>query len=247
MAIGIINFSRGEYKDNGLSPRQRKMYILRWNPSISPYRPEEYAADFKNFNNGPQKILWNVYDWKSVEYMDLFVMVMVGKGHTGIMGAGYLHSYPQVEVMPDGTDGKTVFFNLSYNFMQYPEKTGLLTGESLCNAIPDVDWMHGHSGELINVEQAERLALYMVKTLKDAKDGEFLKFENYSQKEYVLSDIMTFLCPSLKRELLAMGKNLSPEITDINNLAVCITDEDYGQWNHLEDHLELEKISCMML
>lgn len=38
---------------------------------------------------------------------------------------------------------------------------------------------------------------------------------------------MTFLCPELKRRLLGMGKTSRPDITDIDNLMVEFTDEEY--------------------
>lgn len=243
--------------DDGISPRQRKVYVLRWNPAISSCTYESFVDDLEWFKAGAwvdserwgndKALYWNVYDWKSVEYMDLFVMVQVGKGKTGIVGCGYLHSYPLQNEKPDGTLGRTRFFKLSYLFMQDPAKSNILSGEELCSAVPEVDWMHGHSGELLSTENAEKLALFMVKSLKDVDDCEYLKFDDYDQKMYVLNDIMTFMCPQLKKTLLEHGKNTSPEIKDINNLMVSIIDEDYSEWETLEDHLELEELNGIMM
>lgn len=257
MPTGWIDLSRGDYMDNGVSPRQRKLHILRWNPAISSYTEDDFKSDLEWFKDGApvdsdkwgqdRNIYWTVYDWKDVEYMDLFVMIRVGDCGTGIVGAGYLHSYPLQEQKPDGSLGRTRFFKLSYMFMQDPTKTGLLTGEQLVSAIPIVDWLHGHSGELVSVENAEQLALFMVGQLKTQENGDFLMFEDFNEKKYVLSDIMTFLCPELKKKLLSMGRNTSPEVTDINNLMVTIKDKAYHTWRNLERHLQLEELNGIMM
>ena len=256
--MGIyINLDRDEYLENGVSPRQRKVHILRWNPAISGCTEKDFQEDFEWYKDGAplssekwgeiKRLFWTVKDWKNVEYMDLFVMVRVGRGATGIMGCGYLHSYPLQEQREDGSWGRTRFFRLSYLFMQLPDKTGLMTGEDLCNAIPEVDWLHGHSGELMNVENAERLGLYLVDRLKGVDDGEYIKFDDFDEKKYVLNDIMTFMCPELKKRLLEMGANQSPKITDINNLMIYIKDESYDTWQDLESHLALEELNGLMM
>lgn len=44
-----------------------------------------------------------------------------------------------------------------------------------------------------------------------------------------------------------MGKNKSPEITDINELMVKVDDEDYLKWASIEEHLSLEKLNGVLL
>lgn len=252
MAI-FINLQRGEYMDNGVSPRQRKLYVLRWNPDISSCTKEEFMDDFEWFKEGahvnsekwgPDKALyWTVYDWQSVEYMDLFVMVNVGKEGNGIMGMGFLHSYP----MDCGPRSRSKLFKLSFSFMQDPAMTGLLTGDDICRNIPGIDWLHGHSGELIPVDKAEELAMHVINVLKNQEDGDHLKFNESDEKKYVLQDIMTFLCPKLKRRLLDMGKTSRPEITDIDNLMVEFTDEDYQRWKSIEHHIILRRLNGLLM
>ena len=122
-----------------------------------------------------------------------------------------------------------------------------MTADRLMQAIPDVDWLHGHSGELLSVDNAEKLGLFIVNELKDVEENDDIYFDSYNQKRYVLADILTFMCPQLKKRLLAMGKNKDPEIQDVNNLMVRIEDEDYSNWISIEDHLSLEELNGVML
>ena len=122
-----------------------------------------------------------------------------------------------------------------------------MAADRLIQAIPEVDWLHGHSGELLPVASAEKLGLYIVNELKTVEESENLFFDSFNQKQYVLADILTFMCPELKKRLLAMGKNKDPEIQDVNNLMVRIEDEDYSNWISLEDHLSLKKLNGVML
>lgn len=42
-----MNMDRGPFYNKGISPRQRRVFILRWNPSISSFSTE----DFENENS----------------------------------------------------------------------------------------------------------------------------------------------------------------------------------------------------
>ena len=87
----------------------------------------------------------------------------------------------------------------------------------------------------------------MVSELKNVDENDDIYFDSYNQKKYVIADILTFMCPELKKRLLAMGKNKSPEITDINELMVKVDDEDYLKWASIEEHLSLEKLNGILL
>ena len=55
------------------------------------------------------------------------------------------------------------------------------------------------------------------------------------------------MCPQLKKRLLELGKNKDPEIKDINELMVHVDDEDYSQWDNIEDHLSLEMLNGVLM
>ena len=251
MAI-YLNLDRGDYLNNGIAPRQRKVYVLRWNPSISSFgrkRFEHYFAQNKGLIPFEDDDIfdWNVWDWKSVEHRDLFVMMLVGQEINGIVWGGFLGGYPYQYKMEDGSLTKSRFCEMTVEYMHRIEKTGLMTADRLIQAVPEVDWLHGHSGELISVESAEKLGLFMVSELKNVDENDDIYFDSYNQKKYVIADILTFMCPELKKRLLAMGKNKSPEITDINELMVKVDDEDYLKWASIEEHLSLEKLNGILL
>lgn len=249
---GYIDLKRDDFLDNGIAPRQRKVYVLRWNPTISSFKRESFENNFAQYKgiipfDVSDKLDWTVWDWKSVEHRDLFVMVQVGQKVNGIVWGGFLGGYPCQYERADGSLTKSRFFETTVEYMHRIEKTGLMTADRLIEAVPEVDWLHGHSGELISVESAEKLGLFMVNELKDADENDDVYFDSYNQKKYVLADILTFMCPELKKRLLAMGKNKSPKIRDINELMVNIEDEDYSNWNSLEDHLSLKMLDDVLL
>ena len=226
-----INMDRGDYLNNGIAPRQRKVYVLRWNPSISSFGRdsfENYFAQYKHVIplDDDNKLDWTVWDWENVEHRDLYVMMQVGQEVNGIV---------------------CIFFETTVEYMHRIEKTGLMTAERLIQAIPEVDWLHGHSGELISVNSAEKLGLFLVNELKNVEENDDIYFDSFNQKKYVIGDILTFMCPELKKRLLDMGKNNSPDIKDINELMVSVDDNDYSNWTTIEDHLSLEMLNGIMM
>ena len=252
MSTGFIYLDRGDYLNNGIAPRQRKVYVLRWNPSISSFKREGFEHYFAQYKgripfDRENKLDWTVWDWKSVEHRDLFVMMQVGQEVNGIVWGGFLGGYPYQYKREDGSLTKSIFFKTIVEYMHRIEKTGLMTADRLIQAVPEVDWLHGHSGELISVESAEKLGLFMVNELKDAVENDDLYFDSYNQKRYVIGDILTFMCPELKKRLLATGKTNSPHIKDINELMVHVDDENYLTWKTIEDHLSLEKLNGVLM
>lgn len=248
----FINMDRGDYLNNGISPRQRKVYVLRWNPNISSFGRdsfEHYFAQYKKVIpfDANNKLDWTVWDWKSVEHRDLFIMMQVGQKTNGIVWGGFLGGYPYQYKREDGSLTKSVFFETTVEYMHRIENTGLMTADRLIKAVPEVDWLHGHSGELISVESAEKLGLFIVNELKNVEENDDVYFDSYNQKKYVIGDILTFMCPKLKKRLLTMGKNNSPKINDINELMVHVDDKDYLNWTSIEEHLSLEMLNGVLM
>jgi len=240
------------FLSSGLSPRQRKVYVLRWNPEKSPFRPSDFENIFAQMKgiipyDAKHPLDWSIYDWRSVEHRDLYVMMQVGNGLNGITWFGFLGGRPYQYELENGRVTRKRYVETTISFIHRIEKTRLLTADKLCAAIPEVDWQHGHSGELIATESAEKLGLFLVDELRKVDDNDDLKFQDFSQKKYVLSDILTFMCPALKKELLAIGRNKSEEITDINDLMVTIDDDDYLHWDNIKEHLSLDKLDGFML
>ena len=182
-----------------------------------------------------------------MEHRDLYVMMQVGQKVNGIVWGGFLGGYPYQYKKEDGSLTKSHFFETDVEYMHRIENTGLMTADRLIKDVPKVDWLHGHSGELLSVEDAEKLGLFLVNELKDVEENDDIYFDSYNQKQHVIADILTFMCPELKKRLLAMGKNKDPEIQDINELMIHVDDEDYSNWAVLEDHLSLQELNGVML
>jgi hypothetical protein len=43
---GYMNLDRGPFYNKGISPRQRRVFILRWNPSISSFSLDDFEDEF---------------------------------------------------------------------------------------------------------------------------------------------------------------------------------------------------------
>lgn len=251
MAI-YINLKRDDFYEKGVAPRQRRVFVLRWNPSISTFSKEEFENYFSQYKgekdfDRDNKLDWNVYDWKSVMHRDLFVMVQVGQKQNGIVWGGFLGGAPYQYEKEDDTFTSARFFETTVMYMHRIEKTGILTANRLQAAIPEVDWLHGHSGEILSIEAAEKLGRFLVDELKTIEEGPDMYFDSYNQKKYVLGDILTFMCPDLKSRLKKAGRIENKRLRNLNNLMVHVEDEDYMQWENIEDHLTLRRLSGILL
>lgn len=247
-----ISLKRDPFLDNGVAPRQRRVFVLRWNPTISEFTREEFEELFNDFNSKNPKFkgdefAWPVWDWEKVMHRDLFVMMQVGQEVNGIVWFGYLGMFPFQYEYKDGSFSKSHFFGETIEFMHRIEKTGLLTADRLQAAVPDVDWLHGHSGELISVESAEKLGRFMVEELRHVDDCEDIKFDDYNQKQYVIADILTFMCTGFKKRLKELGKIKNKRLRNLHNLMVNIDDEDYENWENLEDHTSLRPLNGILM
>lgn len=247
-----MNLDRGPFYNKGISPRQRRVFILRWNPSISSFSLDDFEDEFaqlqgtKPFDN-EHPLDWNVWDWKEVMHRDLFVMMMVGQKHNGIVWGVFFDGYPYQYEDENGNPLKSVFFKTDVMYMHRIGNTNILSAEKLTKAIPEVDWLHGHSGEILSVECAEKLGLLLVDELKNVDSSENIYFDSYNQKKYVLADILTFMCPELKKRLLSLRKIDNKRLRNVHNLMVKIEDEEYEKWTQIEDHLSLTKLNDILM
>lgn len=247
-----INLKRDSFLDNGVAPRQRRVFVLRWNPSISGFTRDDFENYFAQYKGEKEydhdnKLDWTVWDWESVMHRDLFVMMQVGQKVNGIVWGGFFGGFPYQYEKEDGSLTQSHFFETDVMFMNRIEETGILTADRLQETIPEVDWLHGHSGEILSIESAEKLGLFLINELKNIDDGKDMYFDDYNQKRYVLVDILTFMCPELKKRLKAMGKLNNKRLRNINNMMVHVDDEEYSKWDILEEHLSLEKLNGILL
>ena len=89
--------------------------------------------------------------------------------------------------------------------------------------------------------------MFLVDELKNVDSSENIYFDSYNQKKYVLADILTFMCPELKKRLLSMRKIDNKRLRNVHNLMVKIEDEEYEKWTQIEDHLSLTKLNDILM
>ena len=148
--------------DNGKPPR---IYVLRWNPAISSYRLDDYIRDRAEFPDG-WCTDWSIYEYEEAKKGDHFVMMRVGDGNTGIVYHGDFASDPYRSKDWRRTGKIRYYIDMNCFDATAPDESPLLTADELYAAIPDVDWLHGHSGELLSPENALKLIALLKEKLR---------------------------------------------------------------------------------
>ncbi|EGN57434.1 hypothetical protein PRBRB14_22050 [Hallella multisaccharivorax DSM 17128] len=201
-----------------MARRQRRAFLMRWNPRISSYTQERFDKDFPS---GEACDDWSIWDYQKSHSGDLYFMAKVGSKVNGIVWGGYLNGRPY-QLQDIATDqilpGR--FIKLTYQFIQDIDKQRAFTSDELSEVLPNIDWDHGHSGVQLSIEDSEKLALYLGNMMLHMKEDKYITYDSYEEKHYVICDMITYLCPQLKERLLKEGKiadgyKPAKEITDI--------------------------------
>ena len=66
--------------------------------------------------------------------------------------------YASQDWNPNRNSRKIYYMDMKPNFIVNPEVQAIITTEQLQDAIPDFEWRKGHSGQLLNSEQAKKPA-----------------------------------------------------------------------------------------
>lgn len=155
-----------------MNTSKRKVYLLRWNPSISSFTAEAYDKACAEF--GPQWYLdWSFYEHDKVRPCDVFFMLRQGENQPdpGIYFGGCILSFSYAGKDWRGT-GHTRWYADLEAFDTRPIAEGPhIATEALEAAIPDVDWRRGHSGELLTPEQGSRLIELWLDAVPDSELG----------------------------------------------------------------------------
>lgn len=133
--------------------------ILMWNPSISSYTMDRFEDDLRCLFDGwmDDDFNWSVWDYEKAKEGDKFYMVKVGHGTNGIVMAGTFTSEPYKDEDWSGKKRVVYYMDMDVTHMIHPDRCPLLTSEKLEKEIPDFVWTGGHSGQLLNDEQAKKL------------------------------------------------------------------------------------------
>ena len=128
--------------------------IFKWKPASSSISMMDFLQSI--VREEPESD-WSVWDHELVHTGDIFYMLKVGCGQTGLVMRGEVTSDP----FPDedwSRRGRQVFYcNYRAELMVNPDTFSILTSEALLDSIPGFDWQGGHSGLVLEPKQAEVL------------------------------------------------------------------------------------------
>lgn len=136
--------------------REPKAYILRWNPAISSFTMDAYRDAIERFPDGFQ-MDWSIYEWEEARKGDHFYMLRVGERNTGVVFRGVFLSEPYEGDDWAGKGKKRHYVDIDCYEATDPDENPLVTIEELQQAIPEIDWLKGHSGQLLTEEQKQKI------------------------------------------------------------------------------------------
>lgn len=132
-----------------------KTFILKWRPSISSYKVEDFEDDMHYLDYG--EFNWSVWDHDRARSGDNFYMVKCGEGHTGIVMKGFFVSAPYEGDDWSGCGRQVFYMDLRPTCMIHPDRVPIISTEMLSQAIPGFEWDGGHSGLELPDEYARTL------------------------------------------------------------------------------------------
>ncbi len=130
-------------------------YIMRWNPSISSSKIEEFNAAREKWPEGFCGN-WSIYEWEDAHEGDDYYMVRVGEGPNGVVYHGHFLSEPYEGEDWAGTTKKRHYVDISIEHPCDPDDP-FITVEQLEALLPEIEWRRDHSGQLLTDEQAKKL------------------------------------------------------------------------------------------
>lgn len=128
-------------------------YIMRWNPAISSSKIDEFRAAREKWPDGFCGD-WSIYEWENAHAGDKYIMVRVGDEPCGVVYHGEFLSEPYTGDDWAGSSRKRHYVDISIQHPCDPDQP-CITIEQLERLIPEINWRHGHSGELMS-EEVER-------------------------------------------------------------------------------------------
>lgn len=136
--------------------RPRQTFVMRWNPEISSYKVSDFESAMTDFYEDGFYYDWSIRDHQKVHVGDRFFMLKVGSGNTGIVMSGIIVSLPYKDEDWSGKGRDVRYVRMIPECMVHPDKTSIVTTQSLDEALPGVNWNEGHSGVLLSDEQANK-------------------------------------------------------------------------------------------
>lgn len=137
--------------------RSPKTYLLRWNPTISSFKLDDYRDVLSKYPGGFSGLNWSVYEWEKAHKGDHYYMLRTGDDKAGIVFRGVFTSDPYPGEDWAGNGKQRYYMDMdSYDCVPADVQSPICI-EELEKVVPGIDWRRGHSGELLSSEDADRL------------------------------------------------------------------------------------------
>lgn len=130
-------------------------FLLRWNPEISSCKEDDWIQMCKQYPYATTN--WSIHDFQLADKYNYFYMMRVDSKHPGIVMKGQFQSLPYSGKDWAGTSKPRHYCDLGISIIVDANTEPYITLEQLQEAIPDFDWVHGHSGEKLSDEVSLKL------------------------------------------------------------------------------------------
>ena len=137
--------------------RSPKTYLLRWNPTISSFKLDDYRDVLSKYPGGFSGMNWSVYEWEKAHKGDHYYMLRTGDDKAGIVFRGVFTSDPYPGEDWAGNGKQRYYMDMDCYDCVPADVQSLICIEELEKVVPGIDWRRGHSGELLSSEDADRL------------------------------------------------------------------------------------------
>lgn len=138
-------------------PDEPKKYLMRWNPSISSFKEQDYKECVENMQDGQFCMNWSIYEWEEARRGDMFYMLRVGDDKAGIVFNGYFLSDPYTGDDWAGSTKRRCYVDMVCQNAVEPGEKPFISLDKLMKVIPAYNWKKGHSGELLPEDICEKL------------------------------------------------------------------------------------------
>lgn len=126
--------------------------ILKWNPAISSYNFIRFLEQIVEREN---EMNWSIWEYEKVHTGDEVYMLKVGCGINGIVMAGTLTSEPYISGDWSGRGRKVYYCDYKVELMVNPATLPIIESSYLEDNVPGFDWFGGHSGAVLDEQQAQ--------------------------------------------------------------------------------------------
>ena len=134
--------------------------IFKWNPAFSSSPMIGYLDNLYRICHGEKvQFDWSVWDYDKIQEGDRYYWVKLGYGQTGIVSSGKIIKAPYQGEDWSGKGRVTYYVDYEPDVMINPDTLPILTSKELTTEIPDFDWYKGHSGIVLNEQQAANLEI----------------------------------------------------------------------------------------